>query len=106
MYGVPLRVERTFYVDSDLPLAEATAALGREGAHVSPAKKTLPHSVQAGYLYQARMTMPNVHSKKRHPGLLPLTEVIRHPLVVEATWLLRQRSILWVGPESWGCRRR
>lgn len=52
MYGVPLRVQRTFYVDSDLAPEEAVAAMHWKGAHVSQAKRTLPHSRQAGYLYQ------------------------------------------------------
>lgn len=53
LYGVPLVVPRTFYVDSSLPPDEAAAAMDYEGAHVTQVKRTLPSSAQPGYIYQA-----------------------------------------------------
>ena len=54
MYGLPLRVQRTFYVDSQLGAEQAEAALHIDHAHVSIVKRTLPSSRQAAHVCQVR----------------------------------------------------
>ena len=58
MYGVPVRLQRTFYVDSELGAAEAEAAIHVEGAHVSLVKRVLPNSRQPATLCQVSRAAP------------------------------------------------
>lgn len=58
MYGLPLRVQRTFYVDSQLGPEEAEAALHIEQAHVSVVKRMLPAGRQAAHVCQVRLAAP------------------------------------------------
>lgn len=52
MYAVPLRAERVFYLDTNLPQGQAAEALGL-GARVSRVKRTTPAGDSPPLLYQA-----------------------------------------------------
>ena len=52
LYGVPLRVPRTFFVNSDLESSEAAAALAWPGAVVSRVKRTPPNGSAPRHLYK------------------------------------------------------
>jgi hypothetical protein len=52
LYGVPLRVPRTFFVDSDLEPSAAAAAMAWPGAIVSRVKRTPPKGSAPRHLYK------------------------------------------------------
>ena len=66
LYGVPLRVPRSFYVDSDLEPEAAAAALAWEGAHVARVKRLPPGGRHAKHMYQ--VSLQDSYGQLTHHG--------------------------------------